>query len=342
MREFPALARLFAEHVDDWRRNLIRLSTRLIRDRHVLERTLFGGRDVGDLVELSRELSDRHNRGQAVVLLCFKRGRVIYKPRSGEPEYEWFRLLNWLNKQGVRPALKTLRVIRRAEYCWIEHAPTAECETKGAEDRFWRRLGSLICISLLLDAVDCHRDNVVVAGEHPILVDAETMFHPAQPGRAESADFTSLGGGWLPTGDDQHDAICGISCKGRLPTKHESRELETGFLTCWDLLLSNPKTWAEFAQRRKRMATKKWRHIVRSTSWYQDVCRASIQPQLMLSVSKRCDFLANCCWSDNQNITRQEVNALRRLDIPRFTRSRRSFSRSRCERMSPTAVLAPL
>jgi lantibiotic modifying enzyme len=343
MRVFPVLARLTAEQIAYWRTNAIKLSKRLVADRPILEQALFGGRDLGRLVELSGDLSDRHDRGQAVAMLGFERGRVIYKPRGGEPEYHWFNLLQWINKQGLRPAFKTLRVLRRKGYCWVEYASPADCPTESGRIRFWRRLGALICVSHLLRAVDCHCENVIVAGEHPILVDPEAMLHPTNSNDRDAAvSIALLNCGWLPTGDRRGDSIRGIRCANNPPDGDQVREIRNGFVNCWRLLVGDSARRAKFVQRQRQMAKRRWRHIFRSTGWYERVSRASIQPHLMKSALQRRLFLLACCRSVSRNIARQELKALTRLDIPRFTRSRSEVSPSSSDSFSLDQTLAVL
>lgn len=340
MRAFPVLARLFAEHIRDWRKNLHRLATRVREDREALQRLLFNGRDLGDLVGLVCDLSDRHGGGQTVALLRFQAGHVIYKPRSGEPECSWFALLDWVNRQGLRPPVKTLRVIRRRGYCWVEYAQSRDCKAGDAQRRFWRRLGSLICISHLLEVVDCHQENVVAAGEHPVLVDAEALLHPRPHTCDAGAEAdTLLRTGWLPTGHDRDDLIRGIRCKGRMPEEDESQEIQAGFADCWQLLVNDAGRWSSFMKLKQQLAKHKWRYITRPTSWYAEVCRASIQPQLMTLGSCRRAFVMTCCGLEKVKLAQTESTALLRLEIPRFIRRRDDFARSSYESGAPLHAL---
>src|SRR5262249_25496230 len=46
---------------------------------------------------------------------------------------------------------------------------------------FYRRQGSWLALLHALGATDVHYENVVAAGEHPVPVDLETLFHPRAP-----------------------------------------------------------------------------------------------------------------------------------------------------------------
>src|SRR5439155_9309141 len=49
-------------------------------------------------------------------------------------------------------------------------------------EAYFRRSGALLCVVYLLHGTDCHAENVVDAGSHPVLVDVETVLtpHPRQ------------------------------------------------------------------------------------------------------------------------------------------------------------------
>lgn len=108
---------------------------------------------------------------------------------------------------------------------WIEHEP---CTDEAAVERYYRRAGALTGIAYLLEFTDCQFENLLVAGEHPVLVDAETVMHPfvdrerrpARTGLATLMDDSVLLTSLLPFGirgtydDDRSDltrAVAGFS-----------------------------------------------------------------------------------------------------------------------------------
>ena len=55
---------------------------------------------------------------------------------------------------------------------------SAPCEGKEDEERYFARAGALLCLVHVLRGTDCHADNLIPAGEHPILIDLETLLAP--------------------------------------------------------------------------------------------------------------------------------------------------------------------
>ncbi len=73
------------------------------------------------------------------------------------------------------------------DYGWAEFVAERPCAS-GAETRqFYRRQGALLALLHALDGTDLHHENLIACGPHPVLVDVETLFHPAL-GPARSAD----------------------------------------------------------------------------------------------------------------------------------------------------------
>ena len=58
------------------------------------------------------------------------------------------------------------------------------CDTEDELRRFYRRQGIYIALLYFLDATDFHHENIMAVGEHPILIDLETLFQPWLNGRS--------------------------------------------------------------------------------------------------------------------------------------------------------------
>ena len=97
-------------------------------------------------------LSDPHNEGRTVMLLEFAAGSVIYKPRPGDGEWEWFSFLQGMNALSFRPGLRAARVLRQKGYCWMERIESSPCTDQAAARRFYRRMGGMIGVAYLLRA----------------------------------------------------------------------------------------------------------------------------------------------------------------------------------------------
>src|ERR1043165_8462968 len=185
--QFPVLARLWALLITQWRNHVTEVLDRIAVDRTALSKSFFGRKPLGKIANLRCGLSDPHGDGRTVTFVQFEAGSVIYKPRSGEGEWEWHSLLQWMNDYSFRPKLKAGYILRRSGYCWMEHISPAACEEAAAVRRFYERLGGMIAGAYLLRAVDCHRENILVAGESPVLVDVDALWHVSPVTKTQDA-----------------------------------------------------------------------------------------------------------------------------------------------------------
>lgn len=187
-REYSMLARLAAHTVDDWADATIELLRRLEQDQDAIRRRFGAGAGPGAVVAVESGLSDPHNGGRSVVALSFASGpRLVYKPKDLGIERAFGGLLAWLNEQGAPLPFKILNVLDRPGYGWVEYVEAQPCRTPEQARRYFERAGMLICLVYVLGGTDCHYENLVAAGEHPVLIDLETLMHPWLRGEEHDA-----------------------------------------------------------------------------------------------------------------------------------------------------------
>ena len=167
--------------------------------------------------------------------ITFNQGpRLIYKPKDLGIDLAYNDLLAWLNRRGAPVALRPLLVLARDGYGWVEFAAPEACRDEDAVERYYRRVGALVCLVYLLQGSDCHAENLIASGEQPILVDCETLLNPwphaaeARGGRRasitqrlirDSVLSSALLPGLAADGHDGAGTPCGV-CDGR----REARE----------------------------------------------------------------------------------------------------------------------
>ena len=128
------------------------------------------------LVSLDDSKGDQHRDGRSVLIATFNSGfRIVYKPRPLAVAMHFQELLNWLNDRGAEPPLRTIRILDRGAYGWIEFIAPQGCGSGDEVRRFYARQGEYLALLYALEATDFHYENVIAVGEHPILVDLETF-----------------------------------------------------------------------------------------------------------------------------------------------------------------------
>jgi type 2 lantibiotic biosynthesis protein LanM len=189
LAEYPVFARSAALAVMYWLDATYELLEHLSHDWHELQDT-WG--DTGPLCAMQC-LGDPHRHHRHVYILEFRNGiKIVYKPRPLAVEKQFQQLLEWLNSQGARPHLRTLTVLSKSDYGWVEFIGASACTTDRQVRHFYERIGALLAIFYALSATDFHLENLIAAGEHPVAVDLETLFHPKLAHGGTSMDGPEL------------------------------------------------------------------------------------------------------------------------------------------------------
>ena len=87
-------------------------------------------------------------------------------------------LLGWINHHAKLPPLRTLQVLDRGAYGWVEEIEPGPCRHQREVEAYYYRAGMLVCLIYALEGSDCHKENLIAAGEHPVLIDHETLLQP--------------------------------------------------------------------------------------------------------------------------------------------------------------------
>ncbi len=177
--EYPVLERLLVSTIKLWADYALETLDHLCVDWPEICRTFSLEDDPGPLVEVQAGAGDTHRNGRSVQILRFHSGfQLLYKPRSLAVDTHFQELLAWLNERGAQPPLRLLRLLDRGDYGWCEFVEATSCTSLDEVRRFYERQGEYLALCYALNMTDCHSENVLASGEHPLLVDLESLFHP--------------------------------------------------------------------------------------------------------------------------------------------------------------------
>ncbi|WP_198347894.1 type 2 lanthipeptide synthetase LanM family protein [Plantactinospora sp. KBS50] len=179
LARYRRLGRLVASTAADAVEVRAEILHRYVVDRPVLVRELLDGVDPGPLTEVRAGLGDPHQGGRSVARLTFGDGRqVIYKPRGIAAYQKLTELTGWLNRAVPGLELRTAATLSCGGYGYAEFIPHLPLADVRAAERFYRRAGALLALLHAVRGVDLHCENLIACGEHPVIVDAEALFHP--------------------------------------------------------------------------------------------------------------------------------------------------------------------
>lgn len=332
--KFPVLAALWSVAISQWREHLTEVLTRAARDRRAIARAFFGNvARFGRITDLKVGLSDRHQGGRSVSLVDFDGRRVIYKPRSGASEAIWRSMMEAMNRAGFLPKLRAVGILRRKNYCWMEYVETTGWKSPAGAKRFYERLGGIIAAAYLLKAVDCHRENVIIAGEDPVLVDIDALWHVSPVTKTKAAADVLYGTGFFPSPQpkslqSRSSVLRKIRTGARIgfkpgPAIHYSDELIEGFVRGWKCLCGTAARRSALSHKIRRIRAQKRRWVYRATEEYEAILGASIQPAALQSGKARDALITRLCRraAAVPTVAAAESKALRQLDLPYFVRT---------------------
>jgi type 2 lantibiotic biosynthesis protein LanM len=183
LQEYPVLARQLAIRIDQWVNFSLEFLRHLCADWADIQNMFSSQAQLGSLVALDGGVGDRHRDGRTVMIAGFASGlRLVYKPKSLAVETHFQELLTWLNQRGDHPPFRTLTILDRATHGWVEFVTPQGCASPDQVRRFYERQGGYLALLYALEATDFHYENLIAAGEHPVPVDLESLFHPRVEG----------------------------------------------------------------------------------------------------------------------------------------------------------------
>ena len=180
--EYPVLARLIGTASQFTAEAGLELMSRFTEDRAAIVARLLDGEDPGPAVAVDPSLGDPHRHGRSVAAVRFADGRaIIYKPRDLAAHRLLGEVADWLNQRVPDCGLRLPRALARPGYGWLEFIDYRSLPSAAAAASFYRRTGVLLAALYVLQMTDIHCENLIAHGDQPVLIDAETLFHPTLP-----------------------------------------------------------------------------------------------------------------------------------------------------------------
>lgn len=181
---YPVLARRVVENIDDAVTASTEFAQRLVDDWAEIRKYFFAHGDPGLLVDVDAQVGDPHRRGRRVIIATFESGaRLVYKPRPLDVDVHFQQFIAFINQRLDGPSFRTMAVMSRPDYGWLEFIDAKPCHSSDEARRYYWRVGGLLAALHALRGVDCHFENLIAHGDQPVLVDLETIIHPAIPYR---------------------------------------------------------------------------------------------------------------------------------------------------------------
>jgi len=186
LAEVPVLGRLLAEITALWLDGSEEMLRRVAGSRPELQQHFaIAGQAALSAIQLG--LSDPHRGGRAVAILSFDdagrddptatgdRIKVVYKPKDMQVDVTYQNYLQMLNDASPLEPLRTLTVLNRGGYGFMEWVEHRLCRDDNELARFYTNAGRTMAVLHLLGCTDCHYENLIACGDQLLLIDTETL-----------------------------------------------------------------------------------------------------------------------------------------------------------------------
>lgn len=175
---YPVLAELVDGVVDSSIAHVAEIARRWRDDRDDLIARGFVSAQA-EVTGIEHLDSDPHQHGRMVAALRFADGsRVIYKPRSLGPEEFTRECLEQISDGvGIDLTMCAPESLDRGRYGWQREVVRRGAESQADVAAYYFRYGAVCALLNAVGAVDLHHENVLAAGDHPVVLDLETVLH---------------------------------------------------------------------------------------------------------------------------------------------------------------------
>lgn len=180
--EYTVLTELMRTKADNYLSFLLEILENTQAELDSITRGLNNETPFGKVCSIITGMGDTHCGGKTVSVISFDSGsKIVYKPRHTVVEEKFQLLLQWKMDRAKELLGDKILKIHSGNGCgWIEYVDYKESENADEVERFYIRIGQLMCMLYALNARDFHHENILAFGEYPILLDLESIFHSNQ------------------------------------------------------------------------------------------------------------------------------------------------------------------
>ena len=368
--EYHGLARLMCTAMQRWTDAVCEVFGHLASDFPRLAKGLLRSGQPLRLVELTGALSDPQRGGRCAWTLTFApqseegdeegaRLRIVYKPRAVAVDTHFQGLLAFCNEGARQGALRLegdaqpfrlLRVLDGGGHGWVEHVVPSDCEDTTAVERFYARQGAYLAVLYVMGGVDVSLENVIACGEHPVLVDVESLFQATRAtssaedahGRVEEKQRDSVlrtglvhDRAWMDPGTELGELEDDEPGRDRARGDHLPRvdgiivtardhttALVAGFEATLRFLMAQREALQAAGGPLAACARDEVRYLLRSTAVYRKLLAAGRHPDRMRDLLEReqaLDLLWRLTEPASWGLVPREKEDLRLGDVPYFS-----------------------
>ncbi len=156
---------------------ILEILRRFYVDIHLIENLI--RKQIDELSGIEINYGDTHSNGRTVAVLTLNNNvKVVYKPHSLITDVIITKVYEFLNNYNTQyNEMRHPCTIDCSDYGWQEYICFSECNSEQQVQECMYQLGIMIFVAYLLNITDLHLHNLYITGEHPYIIDTETMFY---------------------------------------------------------------------------------------------------------------------------------------------------------------------
>lgn len=176
--DFPELGRLLELARHNWLAATTELLDRLAKHQaELLAFPEFVGHDeLPPLTDAVYGISDPHAGGRTAIILTLGETQLVYKPRVLQAEAAWGDFASLVIGEGLGLDIQVPTQLSGDGYGFMSFVAHDPCLDLDAVHRCYLRYGAVLAIGHAIGTCDLHHENIIVSGEHPVVIDAEALF----------------------------------------------------------------------------------------------------------------------------------------------------------------------
>lgn len=186
--EFPILERCIQEKIDDTSLFYKEVIDHFETDKNHVANMLAIAQEEYKIKNISCGIGDSHNFGRQVVKVKLTNGsEIIYKPHSMANEELYYKLLKKIS-DNLRIEQYEYPIVSFNDHSWCKIIETKQCFSEEELKMYYQRIGIQLFVVYLLGIRDLHSENIIAAGEYPVIVDLEMLFNMKRGNHSDTTE----------------------------------------------------------------------------------------------------------------------------------------------------------
>ena len=173
--EYNILREWLDRHINDYFNQYLDIIQEYQVEKKAIAKLL--NRSLGNITDIVLGTGDLHD-GKTVAMVSCEYGKIVYKPRKLEADSFLEGIMKYVTSILPTPiSFLFPKILSYNNHSWQEFIENQECTSMYQVHNYYYRSGVFLAVFYLLSTTDIHYENIISYGEHPIIIDLETLVY---------------------------------------------------------------------------------------------------------------------------------------------------------------------